>query len=103
VTHRTMISFFNDTDVAADDPRIAAAQYFGTCGFFSDFDAHLDQPLTRGIADLWRDGFAQLRRGELDPQALARRIHQARSSAGEPTGRTRGEVLVEMFNQLQSQ
>lgn len=34
VTSRVMVSFFNDTDVTSNDPRIPAAQYFGTKGFF---------------------------------------------------------------------
>ncbi|WP_256199243.1 hypothetical protein [Verrucomicrobium spinosum] len=30
VVNRMMISFFNDVEVTADHPAIAAAQYFGT-------------------------------------------------------------------------
>ena len=41
--HGLMLAFFNDVDVASDDPRIAAAQYFGTKGFFASYDAKLDQ------------------------------------------------------------
>ncbi|MFM9197827.1 MAG: FAD-dependent oxidoreductase, partial [Planctomycetia bacterium] len=32
---RMMVTFFNDVDVAANDPRVAAAEYFGTKGFFA--------------------------------------------------------------------
>ncbi len=45
-TSRVMISFFNDVDVTSDDPRVPAAQYFGTKGFFASYDAKLDAPLT---------------------------------------------------------
>ena len=41
-----MISFFNDLDVSADDPRIAAAQYLATKGFFADYNARLDEAIT---------------------------------------------------------
>ncbi|MCX7825859.1 MAG: FAD-dependent oxidoreductase, partial [Verrucomicrobiae bacterium] len=46
VKNRVMVSFFNDVDVTSDDPRIPAAQYLGTKGFFSDYDACLDEPVS---------------------------------------------------------
>src|SRR5690606_743547 len=51
---KTLLAFFNDLDVASDDPRVAAAQYFATRGFFADYDARLAEPLTEALAETWR-------------------------------------------------
>jgi hypothetical protein len=56
-TSRVMISFFNDVDVTSDDPRVAAAQYFGTQGFFASYDAKLDAPLTEAVKAVWLKKF----------------------------------------------
>lgn len=48
-----MLSFFNDVDVASDNPRVAAVQYFGTQGFFASYDARLDEPLTDAVRAAW--------------------------------------------------
>ena len=50
VQQRFHISFFND--VNANDPTlaIAAAHYFGTKGFFHDYNARLNEPLTEAVA-----------------------------------------------------
>lgn len=48
-----MISFFNDLDVSASDPRIPAAQYFATKGFFADYNVKEDQPLRLATAKAW--------------------------------------------------
>ncbi len=68
--HRSMISFFNDIDVASKDPWIVAAQYFGTKGFFHDYDARPEAPLKTSTARLWVDGWNRLCAGKLDPGAL---------------------------------
>jgi len=53
VQRRRLVSFFNDLKVDADDPRIPAAQYFGTRGYFASYDAKLDQPLTEAVNAVW--------------------------------------------------
>lgn len=73
------------------------AQFFGTKGFFADYDARLDEPLTESVAELWKDGFEQQRKGRLDPAKLAAAIHDAGKKSSPPSGRTRGEVLLEMW------
>jgi hypothetical protein len=75
--HRSMISFFNDVDVAGSEPWIAAVQYFGAKGFLHDYDARPEAPLKAGTANVWADGLVQLRQGKLDPMALARAVAQA--------------------------
>jgi hypothetical protein len=95
-----MVSFFNDLDVAADDPRVAAAQYFGTKGFFADYDARLDAPLETATQAVWERGLAALRSGTLDPADLVKQVHQAEAKDSPPTTRTRGAALLAMWQSL---
>lgn len=99
-TSRVMISFFNDLDVTSDDPRVPAAQYYGTKGFFSDYDARLDEPLTEAERAAWGRGIAALREGTLDPMELAREVHAARLADSPELDRTRGEALLSMWKTL---
>ncbi len=100
VTHHVMVSFFNDLDVSADDPRIAAAQYFGTKGFFADYDAKLDAPLTASVKAAWQDGFAKLQAGSLDGMQLAIAVHAAEALDSSATNETRGDFLLKIWRQL---
>jgi hypothetical protein len=97
---RVMISFFNDVDVTAADPRVAAAQYFGTKGFFAGYDARLDAPLTESVRAAWESGFEKLRRGGLDPAKLAIAVHAAELEGLPATGQTRGEFLEARWKEL---
>jgi hypothetical protein len=97
---RVMITFFNDLDLGDDDPRVPAAQYFGTKGFFSSYDANLDEPLTEGVRSVWEAGLQQLRDGTLEPMRLAERVHRAELQASPDTGQTRGGFLLAQFSRL---
>lgn len=99
-TSRMMIAFFNDVDAASDDPRIAAAQYFGTKGFFASYDAKLDAPLTEAMKAAWQDGFEKLRKGTLEPMQLAKAVHDAEAQASPATGQMRGDFLLAEFNRI---
>ncbi|WP_166647384.1 FAD-dependent oxidoreductase [Prosthecobacter fusiformis] len=98
-----MISFFNDVDVASDDPRVPAAQYFGTKGFFSDYDGRLDDMLTEGEKAAWDGGFEQLKKGILKSIQLAKAVHVAAAKQTPKTKQTRGAALLEMWNALNPQ
>ena len=98
VARRHLVSFFNDLKVTDTDPAIPAAQYFGTKGFFGNYNARLGEPLTKAVAELWTEGLARLESGTLDPNDLAARVHRAEAAASPPTGRTRGDVIREMWN-----
>jgi len=93
-TSRVMVSFFNDVDVAGDDPRVPAAQYFGTKGFFASYDARLDEPLTEAVKAVWQNGLGQLREGRLDPAKLAAAVHLADEADSPTSGGTRGDWLL---------
>jgi hypothetical protein len=116
---RSMVTFFNDVDVSANEPWIAAAQYFGTKGFFDSYNARMGEPLHQAVGKAWVDGLKKLREGRLDPMAQAAAIVQAGkdgtkamtedefdtllsaspSSSAAPTSKviTRGEAMRKMF------
>ncbi|MBA4020630.1 MAG: pyridine nucleotide-disulfide oxidoreductase [Pirellula sp.] len=71
---RHLVSFFNDFEVNAGDAWIPAIQYLGTKGFFADYDARPNAPLSREIAELWAEGLMSVSTGKHDGNALARRI-----------------------------
>ena len=68
---RVMLTFFNDVDVAGGDAWIPAAEYFGTKGFFPDYNLRANAPLTFPVARHWAAGFQQLTKGTLVPRSLA--------------------------------
>lgn len=70
VAHNIMIGFFNDFDMQAPTPVQRAAQLGSTRGFFASYDARLDAPLTRAVAQVWT-------RPDVDPMATARRVARA--------------------------
>ncbi|MGV3660576.1 MAG: FAD-dependent oxidoreductase [Prosthecobacter sp.] len=102
VTSHVMVSFFNDLDVSADDPRISAAQYFATKGFFAGYNARLDEPLKESTRTAWGQGLTALREGTLKPMELLKRVHQAEKEDSPPAKRTRGEALLSMWKTLTS-
>ena len=55
-------------------------QYFGTKGFFHDYNARMNEPLKQATGEVWARGFANLRKGRLDPFALARAVTHAEGS-----------------------
>lgn len=97
---QVMISFFNDVDVTSGDPRVPAAQYFGTQGFFHDYNARLDEPLKDSTAKVWQEAFAKLGQAGFDSALVAKQVAQAESAESALTSRSRGEVLAELFSQL---
>lgn len=99
-TSRMMITFFNDVDVASDDPRVAAAQYFATKGFFADYNARLDELLTESVRVAWGRGLAAIRAGTLKPMELVKEVHAAEMADAKKLERTRGDALLSMWKAL---
>ncbi len=97
---RMMISFFNDVDVTADDPRIAAAEYFGTKGFFSSYDAKLNAPLTESVKAVWQEGFVKLQQGSLNPSLFAKEVDAVEVQESPVTKQVRGEMLLTLWRKL---
>ncbi len=102
-TRRFMVSFFNDMDVAGKEAWISAAQYFGTKGFFADYNARMNAPLTEAVRSVWLDGFKQLQQGTLDAAKLASAVHAAESKESPSTGELRADTLLRLWKQLTRQ
>jgi hypothetical protein len=103
VTNRIMVSFFNDVDVSSDDPRVAAAQYFGTKGFFHDYNARLDELLKSSTAKIWTDALARMLDGKLDAESVAKAVAASENDASSPNDSvSRGDTLLKLWKQLQS-
>jgi hypothetical protein len=77
VRRGVMLTFFNDFDLSAPTAAQRAAQFFGPRGFFPDYNARLEAPLTRAVAEIWA-------RPDADPMATARRVAAAHRAPGAP-------------------
>jgi hypothetical protein len=82
---RFMVSFFNDVDVRGGEAWIPMAEYFGTRGFFHDYNARMADGLKLATAKVWADGLAKLRAGKLDANALASAVAEAERTEQEAT------------------
>lgn len=96
VVKRHLVSFFNDLRVDAKDPRVPAAEYLATKGFFADYNARLDEPLKRATAEVWAKPFD-------DPRQRAAAVALAEASDSPPAGQARGEALLQWFERLTGQ
>jgi hypothetical protein len=88
----SMVSFFNDVDVSAHESWSAAVEYFGTKGFFHDYNARMSEPLKQATAHVWADGLRKLREGRLNPMAQAAAVTEA--EMGDSRAITGGEFAA---------
>jgi hypothetical protein len=114
----SMVAFFNDVDVSTNAPWNAAVQYFGTKGFFHDYNARAAEPLKQTTGKVWAAGLKKLRQGKLDPAAQALAIVAAEAADSKPMSQgefaallsvktdkpaeaiTRGEAMLLMYQFL---
>jgi hypothetical protein len=101
VRRRQLVSFFNDLKVNNSDPAIPAAQYFATKGFFNDYNARLNEPLTKAVHDVWERGLKQMEQGTSDPGKLAVEVQQAEEETSPATGETRGAFLLKAWGRIE--
>ncbi|MFH1300776.1 MAG: FAD-dependent oxidoreductase [Planctomycetota bacterium] len=101
VQQRQLVSFFNDVKVTDSDPAIPAAQYFATQGFFNDYNARLNEPLTAAVRTVWEQALNQREQGTLDPRQLAAQVQIAEGQKSPATKENRGEFLLQAWNRLQ--
>jgi hypothetical protein len=101
VRNRVAVSFFNDADTVTE-AQWPALQYFGTKGFFAEYDARLDQPITMPVAELWNEGFELLRQNLLVPEKLAKRIFETIPQDAPPQNELRGDVLLRLWRKLEN-
>ncbi len=82
---KVLLAFFNDIEGKQGEPWYAAVQYFGTQGFFANYDARVNEPLGQPLADAWLRATLELARGvNIDRTERARQILAAESRGGEP-------------------
>lgn len=86
---RVMLTFFNDVDMNGKEAWIPAAQYFGAKGFFTTYDARLNEPLTMQVAMRWASGLKRINEGTLKADALATAL--AMGDTGQNEKATRGK------------
>lgn len=79
---RSMVTFFNDVNVGGDEKWIPAVEYFGTKGFFHDYNARMAEPLKSATARAWAEGLAKLLAGKIDPAALSHAVAAAEQGGG---------------------
>jgi hypothetical protein len=94
---RHFTTFFNELQADADHPAMPAAQYFGTKGFFTGYDAKLGEPLSEALQTTWLEGFAQLQAGTLDPMRLTQRVRESEAVPSPATTQTRGDFLLQLW------
>jgi hypothetical protein len=82
VEKRSMVSFFNDVNVTGSEKWIPGVQYFGTKGFFHDYNARIGDGLKHATGKAWADGIVKLKAGEMDGSALALAVAKGESSDG---------------------
>lgn len=95
-----LLTFFNDVEPGGADPANAAAQYFGSKGFFPEYHARLDEPLTRAVDAVWLEGRLQIVSGTLNPVLFAQKVQGAEGEQPEPMGRTRRDALLAHWKSL---
>lgn len=82
VENGMMIGFFNDFDMARPEPWMNGALVFGQHGFFADYDARPNEPLSKAVAKLWIHAAQSLVDGTrgIAPNELAKRVRQAEAA-----------------------
>lgn len=75
--HGISLGMANDLSPAPDDPRWRAAQYLLPRGFFPNWDARLDDPLTMTVAEAWSGAVVTLRARRHDATVFALTVRGA--------------------------
>ncbi len=94
VKKRSLITFFNDFYIDDDDSWIPAVQYFGTQGFFHEYDAHTNQAVSKQTLSLWINAVKDIREGHHKGLNLVRSI--AKENQSDPANYT---DFISLLNQ----
>lgn len=84
----------NDLPPAPNDPRWRAAQYLLPRGFFPNWDAQLDNPLTMAVAQAWSGAVVAMRTRMHDATDIARIVRHAEDSTTDPCDRATFKALL---------
>lgn len=91
---RVMISFFNDIDLNSDAPWIPAAQYYGTRGFFPDYDVRPAAPLKASTAKIWLAASRQSNTSDSTHQQTLTEVARSEATDSAPISRSGWEALL---------
>ncbi len=96
-----LLSFFNDIAGQADADWYPSVQYLGTKGFFGDYDAKPDQPVTEAVAEAWFEAVRALGRGAVyDATELSVQCWRAEKVPSPPLSRR--EFFTRLAGSLRS-
>jgi len=84
-----VITYFADVDLGSVEPWIQRAQFLGARGFFSDYHAHPEQPMSAALQSTWQAILTRYIEGECDPNEAAHEVALARQSASTPSSAER--------------
>ena len=71
---RSLITFFNDFYVDGEAEWIPAVQYFGTKGFFDEYDAHPHEPISETALEAWVESTAAIQSRSHDADSLIKQM-----------------------------
>ncbi len=92
--HGICLGMANDLPPAPSDSRWRAAQYLLPRGFFPNWDARLDDPLTMPVAQAWNGAVIAMRTRRNDATDFARTVRDAEDSAMMPCDRVTFHALL---------
>jgi len=72
------VTHFADVDVGREDEWTRELQYLGARGFFPDYKASPDQPVTAAIAAAWEDALSRALGDDNDANTIAKRVAATR-------------------------
>ncbi len=78
---KMLLSFFNDVEAGANESWQAAVQFFGTCGFFHDYNARLQEPLRASTAAIWAGALTDIQSGALNAEYVVKKVMESEATA----------------------
>lgn len=89
---RSLITFFNDFTIDGSAEWIAAIQYFGTKGFFHEYEAHPQEIVSESTLTAWVNSLPAIQSGKHKAEVLIRQLATEKSSP-DATMRTLKDLL----------
>jgi hypothetical protein len=72
------ISFFNDVDIDNLNSQSISIHFLGSKGFFTDYNARINDPLSNTVAENWANGYSKFLNKNFDPNTLATKIYTSK-------------------------
>ena len=72
------ISFFNDVDIDNLNSQSISIHFLGSKGFFTDYNARINDPLSKSVAENWANGYSKFLNKNFDPNTLAKKIYSSK-------------------------